>query len=257
MRTAIPYRPVFLQSLSRKGAPNLKTLLAAGVFAASLLAAQSPAGPPAATAAHRTAHHHARSAAAHPSATPAQASPASVSPPPPAKPNWPINDRPAPATVTWDSHGLRIDAANSSLQQILNDVAAATGTKVEGMGPDERVFGAYGPGEVHDVLSQLLHGSGYNVLMIGDQGQGAPRQIVLSARRTGNAPESPGAAAQVTGDDDAGDSDTDEQPQPPPVSPPAPPTFGPGAQVRTPQQILQEMQERQRQMQDRVSPPNQ
>ncbi len=256
MRTAIPYRPVFLRRLPRKCAPNLKTLLAAGVFGASLLAAQSPAGPPAATAAHRTAHHHARSAAAaRPSASPVQASPASVSPPAPAKPNWPINDRPAPATVTWDSHGLRIEAANSSLQQILNDVAAATGTKVEGMGPDERVFGAYGPGEAHDVLSQLLHGSGYNVLMIGDQGQGAPRQIVLSARRTGNASEP--AAAQVTGDDDSGDSDADEQPQPQPVAPPAPPAFGPGAQVRTPQQIMEEMQQRQRQMQDRVNPPNQ
>ncbi len=55
------------------------------------------------------------------------------------------------------------------------------------MGQDQRIFGAYGPGPARDVLSQLLDGSGYNVLMIGDQGQGTPRRIVLSARPAGPA----------------------------------------------------------------------
>ena len=100
-------------------------------------------------------------------------------------PHWPLNDRPAEAFVVWDSHGLRINATNSSLQQILKDVSTATGTKVEGLTTDQRVFGNYGPGQARDVLSQLLQGSGYNVLMIGDQGQGVPRQILLSARQGG------------------------------------------------------------------------
>ena len=50
------------------------------------------------------------------------------------------------------------------------------------MNSDERVFGAYGlRSQARDVLAQLLQGSGYNVIMIGDQGQGTPRQLLLSA----------------------------------------------------------------------------
>jgi hypothetical protein len=63
-------------------------------------------------------------------------------------------------------------ATNSSLQQILSDVSTATGVKVEGTPGDQRVYGSYGPAPARDVLSQLLDGSGYNVLMIGDQGEG-------------------------------------------------------------------------------------
>ena len=66
--------------------------------------------------------------------------------------------------MTWEATGLRINASNSSLQQILNEVSVETGTKVEGLGADQRVYGEYGPGQARDVLSQLLQGSGYNVL---------------------------------------------------------------------------------------------
>ena len=103
-------------------------------------------------------------------------------------PDWPVNDKPSPASVVWDATGLRINASNSSLQQILSEVSTETGTKVEGMGADQRVYGVYGPGQARDVLSQLLQGSGYNVLLAGDIGQGAPR-----ADRTQSAPERPHA----------------------------------------------------------------
>ena len=86
-------------------------------------------------------------------------------------PNWPVNDKPSPASVVWDATGLRINASNSSLQQILNEVSTDTGTKVEGFGADQRVYGSYGPGQARDVLSQLLQGSGYNVLLAGDLGR--------------------------------------------------------------------------------------
>ncbi|MGP8270016.1 MAG: hypothetical protein ACLQLH_08115 [Terracidiphilus sp.] len=116
-------------------------------------------------------------------ATKAPITPAPVqTPPTPQPPHWPANERPADASVTWDSHGLLITAQNSSLKQILDDVSAATGAKVEGLGADQRIFGAYGPGKAREVLSQLLDGTGYNVLMIGDQGEGTPRQIVLTSR---------------------------------------------------------------------------
>jgi hypothetical protein len=129
-------------------------------------------------------------------------------------------------------------------------VGTATGAKVEGLGGDVRIFGAYGPGQARDVLSQLLQGTGYNVIMVGDQGQGAPRQIVLSSRRS--ADQQPLALQarqqQQTSDDDA---DTDDQPAPPPMRP----GFGPGAPPRTAQQINQEMQQRQQQQQQQNNDP--
>jgi hypothetical protein len=141
---------------------------------------------------------------------------------------------PTPASVTWDSLGLRIDAANSSLAQILQDVATATGAKVVGFNADQRVFGIFGPGPARDVLSQLLHGSGYNVVLIGDQGQGTPRQIMLSSRHTvtATAAVNPAPASDE-------DTDTDEQPQP--LQPPNRPGILPGRQPRTPQQMQQQM----------------
>lgn len=168
--------------------------------------------------------------------------------PAPEMPHWPVNSDPAQPAVTWDSHGLRIDAANASLHQILDQVASATGAKVEGLGTDERVFGEYGPGEARDVLSQLLHGSGYNVLLIGDQGQGTPREIVLSARRPGSSNQN--AARQPVSIQEPQEDEVVEQPeiQEPPPSIPQPP--------RTPQQVMQELLQRQQQMnQPLLNPP--
>jgi tetratricopeptide (TPR) repeat protein len=146
-------------------------------------------------------------------------------------PVFPMNDKPAPAAVTWDSQGLRIDASNSSLQQIMKDVSTATGTQVEGLDTDQRVFGAYGPGPARDVLGQLLHGSGYNVLMIGDQGQGTPRRIVLSAPHAGTATAATPAAQE-------NDEDTEpEEPQPQPQGPPNRPGFPGGMPQRMPQRM--------------------
>jgi len=179
---------------------------------------------------------------------PSPAEPVAQAPAPPAAPpapNWPINDKPTDATVIWDSHGLRIDAANSSLQQILKAVSADTGAKVQGLGADQRIFGTYGPGPARDVLSQLLDGTGYNVLLIGDQGEGTPREIVLSAQPTGPAPVN--AARSMNNDDDY----EAEQPPPQPLEPPAfrGPEFhrpeAPGTPPRTPQQIMEELQQRQ------------
>jgi hypothetical protein len=174
-------------------------------------------------------------------------------PPAPEPPKWPVNDHPAPATVVWDSQGLRIDATNSSLQQILNDVASDTGVKIEGFGEDARVFGIYGPGTARDVLSQLFQGTGYNVMIIGDSGQGTPRQILLSLRQAGNAQQPVNMNQSSSGDDNEVEEQQEEPQQPPPV---ARPQMAPGGPPRTPQQIMQEMQQRQQQMQQRANPQN-
>jgi hypothetical protein len=168
-----------------------------------------------------------------------------VVPEPPKTPDWPVNDRPAAAAVIWNSQGLRIEASNSSLQQILKDISTLTGTKIQGLATDQRIYGTYGPASARQVLAQLLDGSGYNVLMIGDQGQGTPRQILLSAQSSGGPPQQSAANQPPQGDENA---DAEDQPQPQPEPQPQPPVrngFAPGAPPRTPQQIMQEMQQRQ------------
>ncbi len=203
---------------------------------------------------HKARHHHVKGAMGQ-AATPEAVAPAPA--PAPEPPHWPANDAPGKPDIKWDSRGLQIDAANSSLHQILDEVSTATGTKVEGMGSDERVFGEYGPGDARDVLSQLLVGSGYNVLMIGDQGRGTPREIVLSARHSAGNQNQPGVNPQNS---DVQDEETPEVPDaeeqgPPPqqlMRPPIMQQGPPGAPgtPRTPQQLLQELQQRQQQMQN-------
>ncbi|MGA2833920.1 MAG: hypothetical protein ABSE55_12690 [Terracidiphilus sp.] len=217
-------------------------ILVAALCGAPILGAQTPATAAPSTpsvAVHKPVHPHTRPIAAL-AQSPAPQAALSVTPPVPETPAWPANAKPDPATVTWDSHGLRIEAANSSLSQILEDVSTATGTKVEGFDADQRIFGVYGPGPARDVLSQLLQGSGYNVLLVGEQGQGTPREIVLSARHAGSTAQAPNAAPANASDEDV---DTEEPPQPQPGRPAIQPSIAPGGPARTPQQI-QEMQQR-------------
>jgi len=177
-------------------------------------------------------------------AVPAKAVQMPVTPPAPPAPQWPVNDPPQQASVQWTAQGLTIDAKNSSLQQILNDISAQSGARVEGMGRDQRVFGVYGPGQPRDVLSQLLEGTGYNVIMVGDSQRGVPQRILLSERpKGGTQPNAPVAAA-----------DEYEPPvapyQPPQPPPQQQPETRPPEVPRTPQQILQEMQQREQQMRE-------
>lgn len=235
--------PVRSKTNSRQWKRSACALLLAA--ACGFAGAQAPSKP---EQARKPIHHRLKAA------EPVAQAPAPVQPPPPPRPNWPVNDAPVQAKVNWDSKGLSIDASNSSLHQILNQVATATGAKVEGFGSDERVFGDYGPGEARDVLSQLLHGTGYNVLLIGDQGQGTPREIVLSARNENSKP-APGLNPPGM-DRPAPDNPEDDDNQPPPVideQQPMPPVNNRGPMnlqgPRTPQQIMLEMQQRQQELQ--------
>jgi hypothetical protein len=220
MRKSIPLEsPPARSQTSRKSlSPCIRTLLvvlaAISALFAVQLSAQTPAASPftppasansktpvhaaskpAGSTAHKQVQRHKRPTKAELLAAKAAVTPPLVvTPPPPEPPHWPANERPADASVTWDSHGLLISAQNSSLRQILSDVSAATGAKVEGLGADQRIFGSYGPGKAREVLSQLLDGTGYNVLMIGDQGEGPPRQIVLTSRNGSNAQAAANAA---------------------------------------------------------------
>ena len=193
---------------------------------------------------------------------PAQAAPATAvaeAPPAPKPPDWPVNDKPTPAQVSWDSHGLRVEADNASLIQTLHEVALDTGAKIDGIRQDQRVFGVFGPGPAKDVLSQLLDGSGYNMILVGDLGRGTPRQIILSPRTSGSA-QSGTTSARVEGDAEEPEPQPEpQQPQiqPPPMAQPQPNPFGGGSTIRTPQEIMLEMQQRmqQQQQQQQQQPP--
>ena len=131
---------------------------------------------------------------------------------------------------------------------------------MEGLNRDQRIFGVYGPGPARDVIAQLLDGSGYNVLMIGDLGQGTPRQIVLTSR-TGDAPK-PDANNQPNTDSDS-DAEPEEQaqqpepPLPPQQQPPPMPTgAAPGVPVRNREQMVEDLQQRQLQQQQQQQQAN-
>jgi hypothetical protein len=223
-------------------------LLATTLFSGSPVAAQAPASVPAAKPAPQSVKSHSRRPVKKEKPAPEQVA---QTPPPPPTPDWPVNDKPNPASVVWDATGLRINASNSSLQQILNEVATETGSKVEGPVPDQRIYGNYGPGQARDVLAQLLQGSGENVLLAGDIGQGAPREIVLSPRLANGSSPNGVNRPQQDPDEDIPEQPEDQvqQPAPAPQIQNMRPGFGPNGPVRTPQQVMEEMQQRQQQQQ--------
>ena len=144
------------------------------------------------------------------------------------------------AQIMFTGDTLSIRADNSSLAAILHQVAGKSGMQIEGLSGDERVFGTFGPGAPRDVIADLLNGTAYNVVLLGDLSNGAPRELILTPATHGGA--APPPAARV---------DTDEasvEPEPPEVVPPPaevpaagttpPPTPG----VKTPQQLFEQLQ---------------
>jgi hypothetical protein len=156
--------------------------------------------------------------------------------------------QPAPSLLQQPAHDaqinlggdmLSIHADNASLSAILHQVAAKSGMQIEGLNADERVFGSFGPGAPRDVLADLLNGTAYNVVLLGDLSNGAPRQLILTPATTHAAAPTSAPAQQANADDLANDPEP-EQPQPEVQQPPTPPPGAPG--VRTPQQLFEQLQ---------------
>jgi hypothetical protein len=232
-----------------------------------------------------------------------------AAPPPP---NRPYEMSPVPSQVTFEGGQLTISAPNSTLADILGQVRTRTGTKIEfpSSAAQERVAVQLGPGTPRDVLSQLLHGSPFDYILLGsEQDPNAVTQIVLTRRESatataaaaGNRPNQ--APAQAEPSDEDSENETATQPTPPqPLAQPTPgqtvpgqpaqqPLAGPGAmqqapeqnapggqvnpqqsppnsaatpgqtpgqnEVKTPEQLLQQLQQMQRdEAQKRQKPPN-
>jgi len=89
---------------------------------------------------------------------------------------------------------LEVTADNSSLNQILRDIASQTHMKITGGVVDERVFGKYGPGTPSEILTSLLEGTNSNMMLTLTSAK-APAELILTPRQGGVTPPNPNAGA--------------------------------------------------------------
>lgn len=122
---------------------------------------------------------------------------------------------------------LTIEARNSSLEQILNQVSQQTGMTIEGSNHDKRIYGDYGPGTVSATMEKLLNGAGYNYVIVGGGDGRPPAKLLLTSDKAGagSAPAVTSQAAQAT----------------PPVQSAAPENPSSPTHPKTPQEIFEEL----------------
>jgi hypothetical protein len=96
---------------------------------------------------------------------------------------------------------VSIQASNSSLNQILRSIMRQTGLQISGGVQEERVYGNYGPARLGPLLTNLLAGTGSNVIFVPANGSKAA-QLILSPRNGGSMPPPPGVSANPALDDD-------------------------------------------------------
>ena len=174
-------------------------------------------------------------------------------------------------TVTYRDGQLTIVAENSTLQDILTGVRKATGATVDAPASSagERVATHLGPGQPREVLAALLNGSRFDYILLSPaDNPGGIRRLILSPRSGAVAAEvqgrPPGASfspparpvpgvrtppAETIENEDAAPEETVE---PAEQAPPESPTPMAPPEVKTPQQLQEELlrrQEEQRQQQ--------
>jgi hypothetical protein len=165
------------------------------------------------------------------------------------------------AMIQFAGNSLSIHADNSSLLSILHQFAARSGMRLDGLNGDERVFGSFGPGAPRDVLADLLNGTAYNVVMVGDLSNGAPRELILSSTtRAGGAPI-PSATPQSNPDDSSNDQESVDTPSTssefPSITQAPPETPAPPPGVKTPQQLFEQLQRMRQGQQQQQQPQDQ
>lgn len=202
--------------------------------------------------AHPTLRHSARHSKKKLMAKPAEPAPtvAAVPPPPPAPPDWPALSAPAPVEIHWDGKQLSVSAKNSSLKQAIEAVSATTHIPVSGLQSDQRLFGEYGPGTARQVLTELLEGSGYDLLMVGGKDPGIPQSVELSRRSGGSAPPER-AAYTPTANSAVDPALAQQQIAPVQQAPPQPFNRPPG---QTPQEMIQQRMQMIQQQQNAQQP---
>jgi hypothetical protein len=131
-----------------------------------------------------------------------------------------------PAKVVYAQGQLAVTADNSSLNQVLREIARETGMKITGGVGDERVYGTYGPGPPASILTSLLDGTGSNMLL-RENASDSPAELILTPREGGPTPPNPNAPGF---DDEAAEpAVAAHHSEAPPVQPPMPPEITPSA----------------------------
>jgi hypothetical protein len=191
-----------------------------------------------------------------------------------AVPPRPSQIPPNRAKVSFSNGILSVSADNSSLNQILREIAADTGMKITGGVTDERVFGNYGPANPAQVLDSLLDGTAINMVLV-QRDDASLAELILTPRNGGPTPPNPNASASNEGREPprnfAAQPNPPSEPAPPPqsnaVAPPVDPaatttpTPASGTQpdspngVKTPQQIYEQLQRMRQQQQQPQSQP--
>jgi hypothetical protein len=187
--------------------------------------------------------------------------PAPAPPPPPPT----LEQMPAlPPQVRYSRGQLSIVAENSTLADILRAVRAQTGAVVEVPGnATERVVAHLGPGPARDILAALLNGTHFNYVMVGSPAHPDSVERLILTSKSGGAPEvAPAVPAEQNNQaqmDDQGVQGQDIAEQPvdtpaenPPDDNPQPQPNGPP--VKTPEQLLRELQQQQQQQQQQQAP---
>lgn len=118
-----------------------------------------------------------------------------------------------PARVEFEGSQLKVLADNSSLNEILTEIATRLGMKITGGIADECVFGTYGPADAATVLAHLLAGAGTNILVL-ENADHLPRELILTPRVGGPTPPEPGTAPprEESGSESDADADTEDLP---------------------------------------------
>jgi hypothetical protein len=183
--------------------------------------------------------------------------------------------RPVPPQVSFQDGQLTIDAANSTLGDILRAVRKQTGAEIEIPEAQDRVVTHLGPGPARQIVAELLNGSRFNYVLLGSpENSGILTRVVLVAKsgpdspapanpaapqaaaQAGNMAPPPQEAAQDANDADAADDNNtnmdENTEQPPAEAAEQSAPQGDEPAVKTPQQMLQEMQQRQMQFQQQL-----
>jgi hypothetical protein len=176
---------------------------------------------------------------------------------------------PVAPVVTYRDGLLSVQALNSNLSSVVTAIRNKTGIEFEGAeGISERVAIALGPAPEGDVLAAIFAGSKYDFLAIGraDSPTIVQKVILTVKNKPGAAGEAqaqqqPPAANQGEEEEVPEEQPNAGEPQDTPVQPPVPQPppqaeTPPNQQPKTPEQLLQELQEMRRQKGSPEDPTN-
>lgn len=205
-----------------------------------------------------------------PPVTPPIAVPAATPPEAQAPPLRPSQMPAVPPRVSYSNGQLTVVAENSTLGDVLNAIHNTTGMQIETTGANatDRVAAKIGPGSVLEVLLAVLQGSRYDYILLGaannpDQierviltpktGGASTAEAQGNASVVGSAPPRPATAVTDDSDEDS-DSSNAPAPQQVPLTPNARAPASPVQNVKTPEQLLEDLR-RMEQQRRKQNPP--